>query len=168
VVSDDIRRPDEGAAFCATADAGEEAIMCTRIVLLLVVFWLSLFVLARAQQKEIKHVSVEPTSPASGAEMYKAYCAVCHGMDGKGVGPAAEALRVPPPNLTTLAQNNAGKYPSDRVSRAIQGDLNLPARGSKEMPVWGYVFWRMSQGHQSEVQLRVSNLNKYIERLQVK
>jgi mono/diheme cytochrome c family protein len=142
--------------------------MSTRIVLLLVVFWLFLFVLAKAQQKEIKNVPAEPTSPASGEEMYKAYCAVCHGMDGKGVGPAAEALKVPAPNLTTLAQNNAGKYPSDRVSRAIQGDLNLPAHGSKEMPVWGYVFWRMSQGHQSEVQLRVSNLNQYIESLQVK
>ena len=51
---------------------------------------------------------------------------------------------------------------------AIQGDLHLSAHGSKEMPVWGKVFWRMSQEHSSEVQLRVRNLNKHIESLQAK
>jgi mono/diheme cytochrome c family protein len=100
--------------------------------------------------------------------MYKAYCAVCHGMTGKGNGPAAEALKVPPSDLTTLAKRNGGRYPSDHVRSAIEGDLRLAAHGSKEMPVWGELFWRMSQGHSPEVQLRVSNLNQYIESLQVK
>jgi hypothetical protein len=36
------------------------------------------------------------------------------------------------------------------------------------MPLWGELFWRMSQGHSSEVQLRVSNLNRYIESMQTK
>ena len=129
---------------------------------------LCLVVLGVAQQKEIRHVPVKPISPASGPEMYKAYCAVCHGMTGKGNGPAAEALKVPPSDLTTLAKRNGGRYPSDHVRSAIQGDLRLAAHGSKEMPVWGELFWRMSQGHSSEVQLRVSNLNQYIESLQVK
>ena len=129
---------------------------------------LCLVVLGVAQQKEIRHVPVKPISPASGPEMYKAYCAVCHGMTGKGNGPAAEALKVPPSDLTTLAKRNGGRYPSDHVRSAIEGDLRLAAHGSKEMPVWGELFWRMSQGHSSEVQLRVSNLNKYIESQQVK
>ena len=129
---------------------------------------LCLVMLGVAQQKEIKHVPVKPISPASGPEMYKAYCAVCHGMTGKGNGPAAEALKVPPSDLTTLAKRNGGRYPSDHVRSAIEGDLRLAAHGSKEMPVWGELFWRMSQGHSSEVQLRVSNLNKYIESQQVK
>jgi hypothetical protein len=34
--------------------------------------------------------------------------------------------------------------------------------------VWGALFWTMSSGHESEVQQRVSNLNKYIESLQAK
>jgi mono/diheme cytochrome c family protein len=128
----------------------------------------SLAMFGEPQQKEIKHVPAKPTSPASGQEMYTAYCAVCHGKDGRGGGPAAEALKVPPPDLTTLAKKNGGEYPSDHVTRAIQGDLHVPAHGSKEMPVWGNLFWRMSQGHSSEVQLRVGNLNKYIESLQAK
>jgi len=134
--------------------------------LLGLVFCLAVF--GEPQQKEIKHVPAKPISPASGQEMYTAYCAVCHGKDGRGGGPAAEALKVPPSDLTTLAKKNGGKYPSDHVTSAIQGDLHEPAHGSKEMPVWGNLFWRMSQGHTSEVQLRVANLNKYIESLQAK
>jgi hypothetical protein len=36
------------------------------------------------------------------------------------------------------------------------------------MPVWGPVLWRMSQGHESEVQQRIANLTHYIESLQSK
>jgi hypothetical protein len=36
------------------------------------------------------------------------------------------------------------------------------------MPVWGTVFWKMSGGHEAEVQQRISNLNRYIESLQEK
>jgi len=142
--------------------------MRIRSIFLLVGLLVCFAVFCEPQQKQIKHVPAKATSPASGQEMYTAYCAVCHGSDGKGGGPAAEALKVPPPDLTTLARKNGGKYPSDRVASAIQGDLHLPAHGSKEMPVWGNLFWRMSQGHASEVQLRVTNLNNYGESLQAK
>jgi mono/diheme cytochrome c family protein len=121
-----------------------------------------------SQQKEIRHVPVKATSPALGHEMYTAYCAVCHGVDGQGRGPAADALKVPPPDLTMLARKNGGTYPSDHIRSAIEGDLRLAAHGSKEMPVWGSLFWQMNQGHSSEVQLRVTNLNRYIESLQAK
>jgi len=121
-----------------------------------------------SQQKQIKPVPVKPTSPASSQEMYTAYCAVCHGKDGKGNGPAAEALKVPPADLTILARKNGDRYPSDRVRTAIEGDVRLPAHGSKEMPSWGALFWHMSQGHSSEVQLRISNLNEHIESMQAK
>jgi mono/diheme cytochrome c family protein len=133
-----------------------------------VVLFLCLAAFAESQQKQIKHVPVKPTSPTSGQEMYTVYCAVCHGRDGKGNGPAAEALKVPPPDLTILAEKNENKYPFDRVRSAITGDIRLPAHGSKEMPVWGQLFWGMSQGHASEVQLRINNLDKHIESVQAK
>jgi mono/diheme cytochrome c family protein len=123
---------------------------------------------AQDQQKVIKHVPVKDTSPASGQEMYTNYCAVCHGKDGKGAGPAAEALKVPPTNLTLLSKNNGGKYPDMKVASSIRGDANLPAHGSKDMPVWGKLFWGMSHGHEGEVQQRVANLNQYVESLQAK
>jgi mono/diheme cytochrome c family protein len=86
-------------------------------------------------QKEIKHVPITRTSPSSGREMYKSYCAVCHGTDGKGNGPAASALKVAPSDLTTLSKNNGGKFLALKVSSTIRGESNLPAHGSKEMPV---------------------------------
>ena len=128
-------------------------------------------VMAGAQdqtEKTVKHVPIKPTSAASGQEMYTNYCAVCHGKDGKGGGPAADALKTPPTDLTTLAKKNGGKYPALHVTSVIRGEGNLPAHGSKDMPVWGPLFWHLSQGHEGEVQQRVSNLDHYIESLQVK
>jgi mono/diheme cytochrome c family protein len=119
-------------------------------------------------EKAIKHVPIKSTSPVSGKDMYTAYCAVCHGTDGKGGGPAASALKTPPTDLTLMSKNNGGKYPARKVSSSIRGETALPAHGSKEMPVWGALFWSMSSGHESEVQQRVANLSHYIESLQAK
>lgn len=139
------------------------------ILNILVVVAVAMTAWAQDQPKtEIKHVPIRQTSPASGPEMYKAYCAVCHGADGKGNGPAAEALKVPPTDLTTLALKNGGKYPALKVSAIIRGEEILPAHGSKDMPIWGNLFWTMSGGHEAEVQQRVANLNKYMETLQKK
>ena len=144
--------------------------MSARQMLWFALAFLAVAILAVAQEQEkvIKHVPVKLTSPASGQEMYTAYCAVCHGKDGKGNGPATEALKVPPPVLSVLAQKNGGKYPSMRVASIIRGEAALPAHGMKEMPVWGSLFWNMSPGHPGEVQQRIANLNGYIESLQVK
>ncbi len=139
------------------------------LVVIAAVFVLAMMTWAQDEgKKEIKHVPIKPTSAASGAEMYKSYCAVCHGTDGKGTGPAAEALKVPPTDLTVLAQKNGGKYPAMRVAAVIRGEETLAAHGTKEMPIWGHLFWSMSGGHEAEVQQRVANLNKHIESLQKK
>jgi mono/diheme cytochrome c family protein len=126
-------------------------------------------VVAQDQTKTtIQHVTVKATSPASGQEMYTSYCAVCHGTDGKGGGPAASALKAPPADLTLLSKNNGGKYPAMKVTSILRGTSDLPAHGSKEMPVWGPLFRSISGGHEGEVQQRVANLTDYIETLQLK
>lgn len=116
----------------------------------------------------VKHVPITRTSAASGKEMYNNYCAVCHGTDGKGGGPAASALKTQPVDLTTLAQKNGGKYPSAHVASVIRGQATLPSHGSQDMPVWGPLFSSISQGHEGQVQQRVANLVTYIETLQAK
>jgi mono/diheme cytochrome c family protein len=120
------------------------------------------------KQTTIHHSTIKPTSPASGNEMYMSYCAVCHGTDGKGGGPAASALKAQPADLTMLSKNNGGKYPILRVTSTIRSGTSNPAHGSKEMPVWGPLFSEMSHGHEAEVQQRVSNLTHYVESLQEK
>lgn len=141
----------------------------SKILWLVAIIVMAMLASAQDQaKKEIKHVPIKPTSAASGQEMYKNYCAVCHGADGKGQGPAAEALKVAPPDLTTLAQKNGGAYPGLRVAAVLRGEQMMPSHGSKDMPVWGNLFWHLSGGRSSEVQQRVSNLNKYVESLQKK
>ncbi len=48
-----------------------------------------------------------------GPDLYHAHCAACHGSDGKGNGPAAAALKTKPADLTVLAKNNGGKFPTE-------------------------------------------------------
>lgn len=116
----------------------------------------------------VKHVPIVQTSPTSGKEMFNSYCAVCHGTDGKGGGPAASALKTSPFDLTTLAQKNGGKYPAPHVASVIRGQAEMPSHGSKDMPVWGPLFSSISQGHESQVQQRIANLVAYIGTLQAK
>ena len=143
--------------------------MAIRFVLCCVaLFGTVMFSTAQEQKTEIKHATASPTSAASGKEMFRAYCASCHGEDAKGDGPAAAALRQPPADLTALAKTNGGKYPALKVTSVLRGQATLAAHGSQEMPVWGAVFWKMSGGHEAEVQQRISNLNRYIESLQEK
>jgi mono/diheme cytochrome c family protein len=122
----------------------------------------------QAATPEVKHVPATYTSPSSGKEMYTAYCASCHGADGKGDGPAAPALKTPPNNLTTLATKNSGTFPAAHVAAVIQGGAMTPAHGSKDMPVWGPIFMTMSGHSGAQVQLRVRNLTNCLESIQVK
>ena len=119
------------------------------------------------QQTTIKKVPIQHTSPGSGEEMYVTYCAACHGKDAKGDGPAASALKVPPPDLTTLTKRNHGVFPRDRVYQTINGQTLVPAHGSKDMPVWGKLFHSLD-AHDSWTALRLKNLTDYVEGLQAK
>ncbi|SRR5579864_853516 len=121
---------------------------------------------AFAQSKEVKKVPVTDTRADSGVEMFKSYCASCHGMDGKGAGPAAVALKTAPADLTVLARKSGGKFPSGRVTRIVEGADDITAHGNSEMPLWGPVFHSLSPGNDAVVKLRISNLTKYIESLQ--
>jgi hypothetical protein len=122
---------------------------------------------AQEPTKKLNKVPIEYTSPGSGAEMFKSYCAACHGPDGKGGGPAAAALTKTPADLTLLSKKNNGKFPSLLVQNFIKGDNSPAAHGSRDMPMWGDVFRSVSAG-QSVVDIRIRNLRDYIESIQQK
>lgn len=120
-----------------------------------------------AAEKTLKRVPIAATSIADGAEMYSAYCAACHGTEGRGDGPAAPAFKTAPTNLTTLSVKNGGEFPKFQVLSTLQwGPAASNAHGSKNMPVWGTVF--SSIGNQAETRQRIYNLMKHVESLQTK
>jgi mono/diheme cytochrome c family protein len=116
----------------------------------------------------VKHVPIANASPTSGKEMFNSYCAVCHGKDGKGSGPAAPAMKTQPIDLTALAKNNGGKYPASHVAAVIRGQASTASHGSQDMPIWGPLFSSIAHGHDSQVQQRITNLVSYVDTLQAK
>jgi len=111
---------------------------------------------------------INKTSPTSGQQMYANYCAPCHGIDGKGHGPVAPALKLQPTDLTVLSRNNRGKYPDSHIVTVLQNGSELPAHGTAIMPVWGPILGKMNASNPQDRMLRISNLSRYLETLQVK
>ncbi len=110
----------------------------------------------------------------SGEDDYVFHCASCHGLKARGDGPAADALKIRPANLTLLAQRNGGVFPEKRVVAIIDGSAVVAAHGTREMPVWGQIFEQ--QGSYSfnraatarEVRERIQRLVDYLKSIQRK
>jgi mono/diheme cytochrome c family protein len=101
-----------------------------------------------------------------GVELYKAYCATCHGPDAKGKGPMASSLKTPPPDLTRIAIRNRGVFPIMRVEKIISGEEQpSPGHGTREMPVWGPIFSQIT--HDVDLgRVRIDNLARYLRDIQ--
>ena len=98
-------------------------------------------------------------------QMYRTYCATCHGLNGKGRGPAAEARKVAPVDLTLLKRRNNGKFPSAKVGHVLDG-AEVVAHGSSEMPVGGPIFRSLDASNAAMAKLRIGNVIKYLESMQ--
>ena len=70
----------------------------------------------------------------TGEALYRRYCASCHGISGRGDGPAARSLAVAPTDLTQLHMS------VQELMQVIDGRTAVQAHGSSEMPVWGEIF----------------------------
>jgi mono/diheme cytochrome c family protein len=123
---------------------------------------------ASAQDKQVKKEPIKTSNPSSGAEMYKQYCAVCHGKTGKGDGPAAADLKTAPADLSALAKKNDGKFPADHVASVLRNGVKAPAHGTSDMPTWGPLFQSVSSKDDAIVNMRITNLTNYLKSLQEK
>jgi mono/diheme cytochrome c family protein len=103
-----------------------------------------------------------------GPNLFKAYCAVCHGPNAKGDGPLAKSLKTAPSDLTRITSRNNGMFPIAKLRRIISGEEALASgHGTKEMPVWGPIFSQVSWD-QDLGRVRIDNLARYLETIQAK
>jgi mono/diheme cytochrome c family protein len=98
--------------------------------------------------------------------MYTSYCAPCHGINGKGQGPAATAMSPKPSDLTVLMRKNHGRYPDTHVVAILEFGTEASPHGAATMPVWGPILGNMNRSNLQDKQLRISNLARYLETIQ--
>ena len=84
--------------------------------------------------------TAEDLTTSSGAQLFKHYCASCHGKTAQGDGPVAPFFKLAPPDLTQMSRRSGGTFPADRARRIIDGRDSPAPHGSREMPVWGMLF----------------------------
>jgi len=100
-----------------------------------------------------------------GQKLFAQYCASCHGVDGKGSGPAAASLKNKLMDLTMIEKRD-GKFDQIHIQNIISGDKEVIGHGSKEMPVWGTYF--RIKGDTSVSTLNVYALARYLKAIQQK
>jgi mono/diheme cytochrome c family protein len=137
--------------------------------LLLVISGLACFAVCAAAQvaKPVKTTDSHLTTAIGGKAVYGQYRAVCHGVDGKGAGPAAVALKQRPTDLTQISRQNKGEFPEDHFLRMMDGQVATAAHGTADMPIWGSEF-RNTTSNLNTAQDRIHALLNYVEELQAK
>ena len=136
-------------------------------ILALAIIGLSASPMAATQGATAPAAKGQAKGPADqGAEMYRGYCGPCHGVKGRGDGPAAPALKSKPTDLTRLAATNKGQFPAERVAMVLEFGVAIPAHGSTDMPTWGSTFRVM--GDETTVRQRVTALTRYLETIQAR
>jgi len=120
---------------------------------------------AAAQRAKDEHPSFLLASPY-GIDNFHAYCSPCHGRDGTGRGPVARALKTAPPDLTTIAARNHNVFPRATIRDIIaNGSPDIPAHGSRQMPVWGPAFHALDSSDRAADQ-RLANIVEYLSSIQ--
>jgi mono/diheme cytochrome c family protein len=105
----------------------------------------------------------------SGEDLYRRFCASCHGVSGRGDGPVAASLRVKVPDLTLIARRGHGADLRDRIIRIIDGRYVIGAHGTRVMPVWGEDLARLEIGNpdaERSTQVIIGRLADYVRSLQ--
>lgn len=123
--------------------------------------------MAYANQGNGKYIlSIHKTDPTNGKQMHTSYCAPCHGLDGRGGGPAAAMLKARPADLTSLTQDHRGKFPDSHVVSILQfGGARQP---NSQMPAWAPILDKINHINVQETSLRMSNLSQYLKTIQTK
>ena len=107
----------------------------------------------------------------AGQILYLTYCQGCHGVAGRGDGPAAASLSTPPADLTRLWERYGTPLDRKRVAEYIDGRQLIGPHGPRGMPVWGREFFadapQLEPGLvEDEKRHLIDVLSAYLETLQ--
>ncbi len=89
--------------------------------------------------------------------LFQRNCASCHGIEGRGDGPAAAALDPRPSDLT---RSTLGL---EELEARIDGRRPVPAHGISAMPVWGEIFAQALVGEPEARQIAALRLRALAE-----
>ena len=127
----------------------------------------SFAVCATAYGQEPRAEAVSPETPSqspNGRDLFVGHCALCHGLDGRGQGPLAEAMKIVPADLTQIAAKHEGTFPDAKVADVIRNGGAVLGHGSRAMLPWGLYF---SERHKPAVgKARIKALVAYLKSLQ--
>lgn len=134
----------------------------------------AVFTVAAAQEPKIQEGGVKwgQVAIGNGEVLYGELCAVCHGVDAKGNGPAAEVLTIRPTDLTLLSKMNGGEFPAEDVKKSISGDTRILVHGGPGMPMWGRALEAVRPDYKPArrewfADQRIGSLTAYLETIQV-
>jgi nucleotide-binding universal stress UspA family protein/mono/diheme cytochrome c family protein len=103
----------------------------------------------------------------AGGELFRTYCASCHGAAARGDGPLASSMVRRPADLTEIAKRNGGVFPTELVFRTIDGKNPVRGHGGPDMPVWGDAFARARDGGDpAKVKQLIQSLVDFLESIQ--
>lgn len=123
----------------------------------------------RGRSAPLHESTTGQTATFAGSDLFRSYCATCHGTGAKGDGPLAEMLKKRPADLTLFASKNGGTYPAELVGKIIDGRQQVAGHGGKDMPIWGDAFKESGGGSdEAAIKARVDALVRHLESLQVK
>lgn len=123
---------------------------------------------ARAESDAAATSEEATASYGRGFALFQRYCRSCHGKDALGDGHVAKFLKVTPTNLTRLAADNDGEFPTERALSSIDGrEEMLPIHGAREMPIWGSVFQAEEGQTEADVEKKLNDLIAYLKGIQV-
>jgi nucleotide-binding universal stress UspA family protein/mono/diheme cytochrome c family protein len=154
-----VRQPRQREEVVEKAKAPGIATLCVVAAFLLA---MALPSPAVAQGTPLKQV-------VPGGELFRTYCASCHGTAARGDGPVAGSMTRKPADLTEIAKRNGGLYPSELVFRTIDGKNPVRGHGGPDMPVWGDAFARSRDGGDpAKVRQMIQSIVDYLESVQAR
>lgn len=132
--------------------------------------WLSAAVLA-GLTSSLPARGLDDEAVASGRRLYLRYCSACHGEGARGDGIVAPFMQPRPVDLTALARQAGGPFPSARVAAAIDGRDTIRAHGDPDMPVWGAMLSEQegpAVDKETVARTKVVQITGYLETVQAK